>query len=225
VIPFDASFAAQTPREFIDHILVNSLQATHVAIGDNFRFGHDAGGSSELLAADARFSTTVESLLAVDGKTVSSTRIRALVAAGDLGEANRLLGAPFRLRGEVVGGDRRGRELGFPTANVLPDSAVISPAYGVYACRVRLAGAADGAEPAPLIEHLAATNVGVRPTFGDGLVPQIEAHLLDFSGDLYGQTLDVEFIARLRGEARYEGIEPLITQMNADVAETRRRLA
>ncbi len=211
IVPFDAGFAAQTPREFIDHILVDSLRATHVAVGNNFRFGHDASGTPQLLAADPRFSTTVESLVAADGDTISSTRIRALVAAGDMGEANRLLGATFRMRGEVVGGDQRGRELGFPTANILPDPALVCPAFGVYACRV-------GA-------HLAAVSVGVRPTFGEGLVPLIEAYLLDFNADLYGHTLEVEFVARLRGEERYEGVEPLIEQMNADVAETRRLLA
>ena len=211
VIPFDASFAEQTPREFIEHILVESLRATHVAVGDNFRFGHDASGTPELLAADPRFVTTVEGLVAADGDTISSTRIRQLVAAGDMGEANRLLGATFRMRGEVVGGDQRGRDLGFPTANLVPDPALVCPAYGIYACRVG--------------DHLAAVSVGVRPTFGEGLVPLIEAHLLDFSGDLYGQTLEVEFVARLRGEERYDGIEALIAQMNADVAETRRLLA
>ncbi len=211
VIPFDESVSTQTPQEFIDHILVDRLQATHVAVGDNFRFGHDAGGSPELLAADARFSTTVETLVAADGETISSTRIRQLIAAGDMAEANRLLGAAFRIRGTVVGGDRRGRELGFPTANLTPDPGLIYPAFGVYACRVG--------------RYLAATNVGVRPTFGEGLVPLIEPYLLDFEGDLYGQTLQVEFITRLRGEQRFDAIEPLIEQMNADVAETRRLLA
>ena len=211
VIPFDESFANQTPQAFIDDILVNTLGATHVSVGDNFRFGHNAMGTTALLEADGRFSTQVAGLVAADGQTISSSRIRALITDGDMEEANRLLGAPFRIRGEIVGGDQRGRELGFPTANIRPDPSLICPAYGVYACRVG--------------EYLAATNVGVRPTFGDDLVPLVEAYLLDFTGDLYGQTLTVEFISRLRGEARYDGIEPLIDQMNADVAETRRRLA
>jgi riboflavin kinase/FMN adenylyltransferase len=228
VIPFDAGFAAQTPREFVDHILVGGLAATHVAVGDNFRFGHDASGTPQLLAADPRFSTTVESLVAADGDTISSTRIRELVAAGDMGEANRLLGATFRMRGPVVGGDQRGRDLGFPTANLMPDPALICPAFGVYACRARVGTAAvadTSAGATDQTEHLAAVSVGVRPTFGDDLVPLVEAYLLDFSGDLYGQTLEVEFVARLRGEERFDGVEPLITQMNADVAETRRLLA
>jgi riboflavin kinase/FMN adenylyltransferase len=222
VIPFDASFAAQTPEEFIDHILVRSLGATHVAVGDNFRFGHGARGTTALLEADTRFSTSVLSLVEADGQTISSSRLRTLISGGDLAEANRLLGAPFRMRGPVVGGDQRGRELGFPTANIAPDPALVTPAYGVYACRVT--GVATDADPEGVTEHLAAVNVGVRPTFGHDLVPLVEAYLLDFTGDLYGQTLTVAFIARLRGELRFEGIEPLIEQMNADVNETRRLL-
>jgi riboflavin kinase/FMN adenylyltransferase len=223
VIPFDEGFATQTPQAFIDDILVATLGATHVSVGDNFRFGHNATGTTALLAADGRFSTHVAGLVAADGQTISSSRIRRLITEGELAEANRLLGAPFRMRGEVIGGDQRGRELGFPTANLAPDPNLICPAYGIYACRVRVGGPADGAGGES--EHLAATSVGVRPTFGEGLLPMVEAYLLDFSGDLYGQTLTVEFIARLRGELAFDGVEPLIAQMNADVAETRRRLA
>jgi riboflavin kinase / FMN adenylyltransferase len=211
VIPFDEHFANQTPAEFIDHVLVSSLGATYVAVGDNFRFGHGATGTTALLEADTRFSTHVTTLVEADGQTISSSRIRTLVSTGEMAEANRLLGAPFRVRGPVVGGDQRGRELGFPTANIAPDPALVCPAYGVYACRVG--------------SRLAAVNVGVRPTFGEGLVPLIEAYVLDFEGDLYGQALTIEFIAQLRGELRFDGSEPLVTQMNADVAETRRLLA
>jgi riboflavin kinase/FMN adenylyltransferase len=214
VIPFDERFANQTPQEFIDQVLVEALGATHVAVGDNFRFGHNATGTTDLLEADPRFSTHVARLVESDGQTISSSRIRQLIAAGDLDEANRLLGDPFRIRGEVIGGDQRGRELGFPTANIAPDPTLIYPAYGVYACRVS----------ASVGEYMAAANVGVRPTFGDDLVPLIEPFLLDFSGNLYGQTLTVEFVAHLRGELRFDGIEPLIAQMNHDVAETRRLL-
>jgi riboflavin kinase/FMN adenylyltransferase len=229
VIPFDDSFANQTPEAFIDDILVKTLGATHVSVGDNFRFGHNATGTTALLEADGRFSTQVAGLVAADGQTISSSRIRRLITAGDLTEANRLLGAPFRIRGEIIGGDQRGRELGFPTANIAPDPRLICPAYGVYACTVRVPQPSDGtssdASVSQFRDHLAATSLGVRPTFGEDLIPMVEAYLLDFSGDLYGQTLTVEFIARLRGELRFDGIEPLIEQMNADVAETRRRLA
>ena len=120
VIPFDADFAAKTADEFIDDVLVGALGATSVAIGENFRFGHKAQGDPRLLAADERFTTVVHPLLEVDGEIVSSSHIRGLVLAGEVAEAAALLGAPFQLRGEVVHGDERGRELGFPTANLDP---------------------------------------------------------------------------------------------------------
>jgi riboflavin kinase/FMN adenylyltransferase len=207
VIRFDEAFAAQSPQAFIDRVLVGRLGATHVAVGENFHFGHRAAGSPALLAADGRFQTRVVPLVGVDGETISSTRIRRLIADGEVERAARLLGAPFRIRGEVVHGEQRGRALGYPTANLLPAPELVCPAYGVYACR---AGA-----------HAAAVSIGVRPTFGEGLAPTIEAHLLDFAGDLYGTTLELEFIARLRGEIAYTTADALVTQMAADVARTR----
>ena len=210
VIPFDHSFAHQSPQAFIDSVLVERLGATHVSVGENFRFGHQASGNTALLGADGRFSLHVEPLLGADGETISSTRIRILIAQGELEAANALLGAPFRLRGPVIHGDARGRELGFRTANLAVDPALVCPGYGVYAARV-------GAHPA-------AVSIGVRPTFGDGLTPLVEAHLLDFDGDLYDTTITVEFHSRLRGEARFDSVEALIAQMDADVAETRRRV-
>ncbi len=209
VIPFDDHFAHQSPQEFIDHILVDRLQATHVSVGENFRFGHRAVGDTEMLGDDPRFETRVVSLVEVDGEVVSSSHIRALVTAGDVEEATRMLGAPFQMRGEVVTGDQRGRKLGFPTANVVPDEALICPGHGVYAAR------ADGA--------LAAVNVGVRPTFGTGRGVLVEAYLLDQDVDLYGQILQVEFLARLRGERRFDSVEALIEQMHEDVRQTRER--
>jgi riboflavin kinase/FMN adenylyltransferase len=207
VIPFDDSFAAQTPQEFIDHVLVKRLGATHVSVGENFRFGHGAAGDPPMLSADARFDTRVVRLVEVDGEIISSSHIRALVTAGDVDHAARFLGAPFQLRGEVVPGDRRGRELGFPTANIVPDSDLICPGYGVYAAR------ADGA--------CAAVSVGVRPTFGSGRALLVEAYLLDRDEDLYGRVLRVDFLSRLRGEGRFDSAEELIAQMNIDVAQTR----
>jgi riboflavin kinase / FMN adenylyltransferase len=207
VIPFDDHFAHQSPQEFIDHILVDRLQATHVSVGENFRFGHRAVGDTEMLGDDPRFETRVVSLVEVDGEVVSSSHIRALITAGDVEKATRMLGAPFQMRGEVVTGDQRGRTLGFPTANVVPDEALICPGHGVYAAR------ADGA--------LAAVNVGVRPTFGTGRGVLVEAYLLDRDVDLYGQILQVEFLARLRGERRFDSAETLIEQMHEDVRQTR----
>jgi riboflavin kinase / FMN adenylyltransferase len=211
VIPFDDHFAHQSPEEFIDHILVDRLQATNVSVGENFRFGHRAVGDTAMLHADPRFETRVVSLVEVDGEVVSSSHIRALVTAGDVEEAARMLGTPFQLRGEVVTGDRRGRTLGFPTANIVPDEALICPGHGVYAAR------ADG--------ELAAVNVGVRPTFGTGRAVLVEAYLLDQDVDLYGRVLRVDFLARLRGERRFESVDALVEQMHEDVRQTRDRFA
>jgi riboflavin kinase/FMN adenylyltransferase len=207
VIPFDQGFAAQSPQEFIDRILVERLQATRVSVGENFRFGHGATGDVKLLAADGRFETRVVPLVEVEGEIVSSSHIRGLVLAGELELAARFLGAPFELRGEVVAGERRGRELGFPTANIVPDEALVCPGHGVYAAR------ADGV--------CAAVNVGVRPTFGTGRAVLVEAYLLDTDTDLYGRVLRVEFLRRLRGERRFESVQALIEQMHDDVERTR----
>jgi riboflavin kinase/FMN adenylyltransferase len=207
VIPFDDTFAAQTPMEFIDHVLVERLGATRVSVGENFRFGHRAAGDPALLAADPRFETRIIPLVEVDGEIVSSSHIRGLVLAGEVELAARFLGAPFQVRGEVVQGDRRGRELGFPTANMVPDEALVCPGHGVYVAR------ADGS--------CAAVSVGVRPTFGTGRAVLIEAYLLDRDVDLYGQTLRVDFLSRIRGERRFDTVDALVEQMHRDVARTR----
>jgi riboflavin kinase/FMN adenylyltransferase len=207
VVPFDEGFALQTPQEFIDRILVERLSATHVSVGANFSFGHRAAGDPAMLMADPRFETRVVPLVDVDGEIVSSSHIRGLVLAGEVDLAGRLLGAPFRLRGEVVTGDRRGRELGFPTANLVPDEALVCPGHGVYAAR------ADGA--------CAAVSVGVRPTFGTGRAVLVEAYLLDRDEDLYGRMLTVEFIQRLRGERRFDSVDALVEQMHLDVEHAR----
>jgi riboflavin kinase/FMN adenylyltransferase len=207
VIPFDDGFAHQSPREFVDHVLVERLQATHVSVGENFRFGHRAAGDTALLMGDPRFETRVVPMVEVDGEIVSSSHIRALVLAGEVDLAARFLGAPFQIRGEVVTGDRRGRELGFPTANLVPDEALVCPGHGVYAAR------AEGG--------CAAVSVGVRPTFGTGRAVLVEAYLIDRDVDLYGQMLKIDFLTRLRGERRFESVEALVEQMQQDVARTR----
>jgi riboflavin kinase / FMN adenylyltransferase len=212
VVPFDAEFAKRSASEFIDDVLVGALGARQVAIGENFRFGHKALGDSRLLAADERFDTVVHPLLEVDGEIVSSSHIRGLVLAGEVTEANRLLGASFELRGAVVHGDARGRELGFPTANLVPDEALACPGHGVYACVAE--SELFGTRPA-------AVSIGVRPTFNTGRGELIEAYVVDFDGDLYGSQLRLRFLARLRGERRFGDPEALIEQMHRDVQRTR----
>jgi len=207
VIPFDAEFAKRSAASFIDDVLVRALGAWRVAIGENFRFGHRAQGDPQLLQADERFLTVVHPLLEVGGEVVSSSHIRGLLLAGEVAEANRLLGEPFQIRGEVSHGDARGRQLGFPTANLVPDEALACPGHGVYACL------ADG--------RPAAVSIGVRPTFQTGRAELIEAYLLDFDGDLYGATLTLQFLERLRGERRFDSADALVEQMRADVQRTR----
>ncbi|WP_354702260.1 Bifunctional riboflavin kinase/FMN adenylyltransferase [Paraconexibacter sp. AEG42_29] len=212
VIPFDAAFAAQTAQEFIDEILVGKLGATDVAVGENFRFGHKAVGSPDLLRADSRFQTREIPLLEADAEVISSSHIRGLIMGGAVEYADTLLGYTFAVDGPVTHGEERGRTLNFPTANLVPDDAYVTPAHGVYASYARTA---DGAW------HAAATSIGVRPQFQTGLGVLIEAFLLDFTGDLYDQPLRIEFLKRLRGEKRFESVDALLAQMARDVEDTR----
>ena len=207
VIPFDEDFTHIEAEDFVRGVLIERLGAREVSVGENFRFGARARGDPGMLAAHGEFETRVVPLVEVDGETVSSTRVRALIAAGDVAAAARCLGAPFLVEGEVVEGDRRGRTLGFPTANVVPDDSLVVPGHGVYA------GFANG--------HPAAINVGVRPMFETGRGLLIEPHLIDFDGDLYGRSLRVAFVDRLRGERRFPSVEDLIAQIHRDVEEAR----
>jgi len=203
IIPFDQQFREIEAEEFCSRILIETLGATEVSVGENFRFGKRAKGDPEMLRGHEEFATRVVPLVEVGGETVSSTRIRAQVAAGDVDGAMLCLGAPFLLEGTVVEGDKRGRTLGFPTANVVPSEEYAYPGHGVYAAF------ANGIP--------AAVNVGVRPTFETGRGVLIESYLIDHESDLYGQTLRIAFIARLRGEKRFPGVEELIAQMHRDV--------
>jgi riboflavin kinase/FMN adenylyltransferase len=207
VIPFDDDFAQIPAQGFIEQVLIERLGAERVSVGENFRFGAKAQGDPAMLQARDEFETRVVALVEVDGETVSSSRIRALVAAGEVEEALRCLGAPFMLEGPVVEGDKRGRELGFPTANLIPDDRLVTPGHGVYAAF------ANG--------HPAAVNIGVRPTFESGRGVLIEAYLIDHEEDLYGQNLRIAFVSRLRGERRFPSVEDLVAQMHRDVDEAR----
>jgi riboflavin kinase/FMN adenylyltransferase len=216
VIPFDGAFASRSPQDFIDHVLVEKLGAERVSVGENFRFGHRAKGDVALLRAQDAFATRVVELVDVGGEIVSSTHIRTLIEAGEVERAGAFLGSPFQLRGPVAHGDKRGRTLGFPTANLVPDPALVYPGHGVYACRaaVQLDGVWQW--------WPAATSVGVRPTFVTGRGLLVEAFLLGFDGDLYERELRLAFLQRLRGELRFESVDELIEQMARDVEDTRR---
>jgi riboflavin kinase/FMN adenylyltransferase len=208
VIHFDADFSHRSAEEFIEYALVEKLGARRVAVGENFHFGARAKGDPAMLAAHPEFETRVQKLVEVDGAVVSSSRIRAQVEAGDMVGARHCLGVPYMVEGEVVSGDRRGHELGFPTANLVPDERLVTPGEGVYAAF------ANG--------HPAAVNVGTRPTFDSDRGVLIETHLIDFSGDLYGQTLRVAFVERLRPEVAFEDVDELVEQMRVDVEDARR---
>jgi len=208
VIGFDEEFTQITAEQFIEEILIAKLGAEEVSVGENFRFGSKARGTPEMLAARTEFKTRVVPLVEVGGEAVSSTRIRALVAAGEMEPARKCLGVPFMVEGTVVKGDQRGRELGFPTANIVPDDRLVNPGHGIYAAF------ANGLP--------AAVNIGVRPTFETGRGVLIESYLLDQDVDLYGQVLRVAFVERLRGEKRFDSAEALIEQMKLDVEATRR---
>jgi riboflavin kinase/FMN adenylyltransferase len=206
-IPFDREFASKTAEEFVQEVLVDRLGAERVSVGENFRFGKGAKGDAAFLRSRPEFETRVVPLVEVEGETVSSSHIRGLIAAGEVDMASHFLGGPFLFEGEVVSGDRRGRELAMPTANIVPDDRFAVPGHGVYAAW------AHG--------YPAAVNVGVRPTFDTGRGLLVETHLLDFEGDLYGETLRIAFLERMRGEKRFESVDALVAQMRLDVDRAR----
>lgn len=217
VLPFNARLAATSAADFAAGALRDGLQARFLAVGGDFRFGRDRAGDADLLrglAADwgCEFETAPTARL--DGARVSSTRARAALAAGDFALAERLLGRPYSICAEVVAGDRRGRELGFPTANLnFPHNPALR---GVFAVAARLR---EGAEPAgPWAPGVA--NVGTRPTV-DGLRLRLEVHLLDFSGNLYGRYLETRFLQRLREEKKFASVDELRAQIERDIAAAR----
>jgi riboflavin kinase / FMN adenylyltransferase len=217
VVPFTAEFSRLSPEAFVHDVLVEHLHAAVVVVGDNFRFGRKAAGDVTLLARlGQRFGFTVEvpDLVGDDAAVLSSTYIRACVAAGDVAAAAAALGRPHRLEGVVVRGDGRGRELGFPTANLLCGRYTAVPADGVYAAWCHHRGG----------RHMAAVSIGTNPTFS-GRERRVEPYLLDFDGDLYGERLALDFVAHLRQMHSYDSVEALVAQMREDVADTRRVLA
>ena len=216
VLPFTREMAAWSPEEFIDRVLVGALHATAVVVGSNFRFGHRAAGDVALLVEAGRTRGFDVDGLALDGgpQVWSSTYVRACLAAGDVEGAAQALGRPFRIRGVVVEGDRRGRELGYPTANVPTSTTAAAPADGVYAgWLTRL----DTGERWP-----AAISVGTNPTFDGDRQRRVESFALDRDDlELYGVEVEVEFVTRLREMVRFGGIEELLAAMRDDVRRTR----
>ena len=189
----------------------SSLNPMPKSSGADFRFGLNRAGDVGTLVASGAFRVDIVDLLTAGTAPVSSTKIRAHVEAGEVGQAADDLTRPFTLRAAVVEGDRRGRTIGFPTANLFPDHDVLIPARGVYAGRTIVDG----------VSHPSVINVGVRPTFGDQTATVVESHLLSGEHDLYGQTVDVEFVARLREERRFESVDTLREQISADVSAGR----
>jgi len=224
-LPFTLEFSKLAPEEFIHQAVVAELHADAVVVGENFRFGHKAAGDLATLAVlGSRWGFDAEgvALLAEAGRPISSTYIRSCVEAGDLAAAAHALGRPHRLDGVVVRGDQRGRDLGFPTANVRPAAFAAVPADGIYAGRVvRIDEWGNTLTGLPTLP--AAISVGSNPTF-DGRRRSVEAYVLDFDSDLYGQNLGVEFVHRLRGMVKFDSVDDLITQMTDDVTRTRQLL-
>ncbi|MFG1672633.1 bifunctional riboflavin kinase/FAD synthetase [Micromonospora sp. NPDC049282] len=214
VVPFTVEFSRLPAEAFVHDILVEHLHAALVVVGDNFRFGHRAAGDVALLERLGRtFGFGVEGapLVAEAGTVFSSTYIRSCVDAGDVRAAAAALGRPHRVEGVVVRGDQRGRELGYPTANLLTHRYAAVPADGVYAARL----VRRGGDPLA-----AAVSIGTNPTFS-GRERRVEAYALDFSGDLYGERLALDFVAHLREQRTYDAIEPLVAQIAEDVERTR----
>ncbi len=214
---FTRRFAGLDPEAFVRDYLLQHVELVHVVVGYSVNFGRDRAGSGETLRElGARFGFGVEVVGSVvaGGEQVSSTTLRAVLQEGDMRHARVLLGRAYSLRGRVVVGDRRGRTLGFPTANLHPKPGLLLPPDGVYAVHADV-----GAET-----HAGVLNIGVRPTFG-GRRRTVEVHLLDFAGDLYGRWLVLRLVERLRGEATFAGPDALRAAIAADVASTRRVLA
>ncbi|MFQ5533124.1 MAG: bifunctional riboflavin kinase/FAD synthetase [Candidatus Methylomirabilales bacterium] len=223
VIPFTRAFSLMEADQFVREVLLRRLKAREVVVGFNHTFGHSARGNPELLKKLApALGLTVHVIppLTVDGVTVSSSVVREALRAGDVRQARRFLGHPYSVRGPVLRGPGRGRQVGFPTANLKPEQELLLAA-GVYAClaSVETAGGETFAEPCG-----AAVNVGIRPTFGEGEY-WVEAHLLNFSGDLYDHLLTLQFLERIRPEQKFPDVEALRAQVARDIEVATRLLA
>ena len=215
-LQFNRALAALTPEDFAEKVLARGLGIRHIVVGADFRFGKGRAGTADDLTALGRrlgFATTIAPLVQIGGREVSSTAIRQALSEGRPRDAADMLGHLHRIEGEIVHGEKRGRELGFPTANMALTGLHL-PRFGVYAVKVDvLTGPQAGS-------YMGAASLGVRPMFG-GEVPNLETFLLDFKGDLYGHHLSVALVDYLRDEMKFDGLPALIEQMNADCARAR----
>jgi riboflavin kinase/FMN adenylyltransferase len=213
ILPFTAALAEESAEQFARDVLAGALEAKRVVVGETFRFGHQRHGDVAMLralGADLGFELEAIAPVLHDDRPISSSRVREALARGDAGGAWALLGRPYFIDGRVVEGERRGRRLGIPTANLETQNEIL-PARGVYATRCRL----PSGEWRPAV-----ANFGRRPTFG-GTLPSVEAHLIGFDGDLYGANVRLEFQARVRDERRFPGPDALVAQIREDVARAR----
>lgn len=211
--PFNHAIAQITAGQFVDQLMA-ALDFREIWCGANFAFGHDREGTVDWLREQGRergFTVRIVEPAILSGNVISSSRVRRALADGDVSQAAACLGRPFQLPGSVVEGRRRGRAIGIPTANLEIGSERAYPARGVYACRAWV-----NERPVNAV-----TNIGVRPTFESDAAPTVEAHLLDFDADLYGQTLRLDFVARLRPEQKFGGANELIEQVKKDIAAAR----
>jgi riboflavin kinase/FMN adenylyltransferase len=221
-LPFTLEFSRMPPDEFVHQALVDRLHASAVVVGENFRFGHKAAGDVALLEQLGHtfgFTTHGVALLREGDTPMSATYVRSCVLAGDVATAAQVLGRPHRVDGVVERGDQRGRELGYPTANLRTDAWAAVPADGVYAGRVMRLDEWGRTVPGGLL-GTAAISVGTNPTF-EVRQRRVEAYILDFEGDLYGANVGVEFDERLRGMEKFASVTDLVEQMADDVARTR----
>lgn len=219
-LPFDAALAGLSAKDFARLVLHEGLGIRHAVVGADFHFGHDRGGDARLLAQLGReigFGVTIAPLVSDEVEEISSTAIRRALSEGRPGDARRMLGHWHRIEGEVLHGDARGRELGFPTAN-MSIATIHPPRFGVYAVKVRVLGGPHAGE------YNGAASIGTRPMFGENK-PNIETFIFDFSGDLYGEHLSVALIEWLRPEMTFDGLDGLISQMDADCARAREILS
>ncbi|GAA4641891.1 bifunctional riboflavin kinase/FAD synthetase [Gordonia humi] len=223
VLPFNPTLAAQSPEEFVHEVLVEELHAAEVVVGDNFTFGHKALGDVPKLRELGQrfgFEVTAVSLFGEHAVTYSSTYIRSCIAAGDVELAAEALGRPHRVEGAVVHGEKRGRDLGYPTANIAPPEHAAIPGDGVYAAWFTVLGDKEGDGFRVGQRYPASVSVGTNPTFS-GRNRTVEAYVLDLDADLYGQHVAVDFVSRLRGMESYDGVDALIAAIADDVERTR----